>query len=172
MRPEPHADEHYRSARTKGDRIATKPKGLRALLRWAQREWSLETPGRLHNRDTADDGAPDFTPETKSFLGMATHGDIADDWRNIACRTTEGYYATPLHCVVAGLSDPERAYVRDLLTDLYHPEDIADIHGLPRWAHERVARDLLSGLYDRYRDMPMPRRVNRSESQLDADAAA
>lgn len=170
-RPEPHAVEHHQSTRVRGDRVSYQPRGLRALLRWASHEWSLEAPTRLHDRDVADDGAPDFTPEAKRTLGMTGSDTKPDDWRSVACRTDpDGYRSTPLHCVVAGFPDRQRMYLRDLLTDLYTPDAIAELHGLPSWAHESVARDLLAECWKRYSMTPMPRR-SKSEAQLDAEAA-
>lgn len=168
----PHEDEHRQSARVKGDRVRFKPVGLRDLLRWASREWRLEAPVRLHDRDIADDGAPDLTPEAKRFLGFSG-SDQPDDWHRVACRLdADGSFVTPMHCVVAGLPDPERAYIRDLLTDLFVPEAIAELHNIPRWVHEHVARDILGQLWDRYSSAPTPRRSKPSESQSIAEAAA
>lgn len=173
VRTLPHESEHRASARVKGDRVNYRPTSLRSLLRWATREWELEVPSRLHDRDVADDGAPDHTPEAKRYLGMTTPGNEPDDWQRIACRVdTDGTRTTPLHCAVASLPDGQRQYARDLLTDLYHPEDIAELHGIPRWAHESLARDVLGRLWDRYAERPVPRRTRMSESQLDAEAAA
>jgi hypothetical protein len=171
VRPEPHADAHRQSKVIAGDRVSYQPKGLRALIRWATLEWSAEVPTRLHDRDIADDGAPDFTPETKRYLGMSG-GDGPDDWQRIACRTDpDGYRTMPLHCVVAGFPDAQRRFLRDLLTNLYTPDAIAELHGIPRAFHESVARDLLATCWERYSATPMPRR-SKSDAQLDAEAAA
>jgi hypothetical protein len=174
-RSEPYSDSHRASTRAKGDRVNNRPHGLRALLRWAGREWALEVPARLHDRDIADDGAPDHTPEAKRFLGMTSDGP--DDHKHTACRLdTDGYRVTPLHCVVAGFPDKQRRYLRDLLTDLYTPEAIADIHGIDRAFHECVARDLLTQCWDRYSASPMPTRriawTEKSASQQAAEDAA
>jgi hypothetical protein len=186
-RAEPYAESHRLSQRGKGDRLNIRPRGLRSLLRWAQAQWVLEVPGRLHDRDIADDGAPDFAPQAARYLGTGRPAggsepwdtkrspgwDKADDWSRLACSTdTDGSYRTPMHCVVAGFPPEQRRYLRDLLTDLYHPVDIAELHGLPAWAHESVARDLLSTAWDRYRESPLPRRSRLSDAQLDAEAAA
>lgn len=168
----PHDQEHRVSARLKGDRVNYRPTSLRSLLRWAQRQWELEVPSRLHDRDIADDGSPDHTPEAKRFLGMMTANDKPDDWRAIACRLdSEGFRQTPLHCAVATLPDGQREYARDLLTNLFSAGAIAELHGVPHWAHGALARDILRTLWDRYAEAPLPRR-SPSEAQLDAEAAA
>jgi hypothetical protein len=177
MRAEPYADANRHSRAVAGNRVTNRPVNLRALIRWATREWSAEVPSRLHDRDIADDGAPDFTPEAKRVLGMTGTGNQPDDWQRIACRLdSDGYRATPLHCVVAGFPDEQRRYLRDLLTNLYTPDAIAELHGIPRAFHEAVARDLLTICWNRYSATPMPRRsvgwVDKSEAQRAAEEAA
>ena len=173
-RPSPHEYENRLSARAKGDRIANKPKTLKALLRWGQLSYSLEPPPRLHDRDIADDGAPDHTPEAKRWLGMATSGEQPDDWRAIACRVDEdGFYRTPLRCSLERVPGVERrALLRAVLPNVLFPEDAAVVAGIPAWCYEDVLHRALSLLYDRYTDRPLPRRTEgKSDSQLDAEAA-
>jgi hypothetical protein len=82
-RSEPFADDHHRSASVKGDRIRHQPRKLADYLHWLTSAYAMEAPTRLHDRDVADDGAPDQTGETKSWLGM-TQGAVRDtvpDWR-------------------------------------------------------------------------------------------
>ena len=47
-----------------------------------------------------------------------------------------------------------------------------ELHGIPRWAHESLARDLLGRLWDRYSERPVPRRTKLSDAQMDAEVAA
>jgi hypothetical protein len=171
MRTPPHAASHTESLR-KGDRIATKPRTLRALLHWGQSAYALEPPPRLHDRDIADDGAPDHTPEAKRYFGLAKRGEAPDDWRAIACRTdVDGFYETPLRCALERVpGDERRALLRAVLPDVFTPRAAATSTGIPEWCAEDVLFRALSLLWDRYSDRPLPRR-GKSDAQLDAEAA-
>jgi hypothetical protein len=172
LRPAQYQAENEASAAARGDRIANRPKTLRALLRWAQHEYSLEPPSRLHDRDVADDGAPDHTGEAKSFLGF-TQRTEPNDWRAVACRTDDdGFYVTPLRCAVERVPGVERrALLRAVLPNVFFPADACEVAGIPSWCADDVLFRALVLLWDGYRDRPLPRRTNKSDSQLDAEAA-
>ena len=44
----PYEGSHRHSQRKANDRVNYRPKGLRGLLRWATRQWELESPARIH----------------------------------------------------------------------------------------------------------------------------
>jgi hypothetical protein len=134
----------------------------------------MEPPPRLHDRDIADDGAPDHTPEAKRYLGFATSGEQPDDWRSIACRVDEdGFHRTPLRCALERVPGRERReLLRAVLPNVFFPRDACLAADIPEWCAEDVLFRALSLLWDRYTDRPLPRRTTgKSESQLDAEAA-
>ena len=123
--------EHSRSTRRKGDRINNRPTSLRELLRWAQSQYALEPPPRLHDRDVADDGAPDHTGEAKSYIGLSQDKE-PNDWRAVACRTdADGYHITPLRCAIERVPGEERrTLLRALLPNVFFPRDAAEAAGI------------------------------------------
>ena len=156
------------------DRVNHRPTSLKGYLRWAQDAYAMEPPPRLHDRDIADDGAPDHTPEAKRYLGLSGHSDNPDDWTKIACKTDpDGFYATPLRCAIERVPGKERrAMLKAVLPNLFHPFDAAATTGIPEWCIDDVMYRALALLWDRYADRPLPRRTEgKSEAQLDAEAA-
>lgn len=174
-RTPPFEEQNRKSARVKGDRVNRRPLTLRGLLRWAQVEYSMEPPPRLHDRDIADDGAPDFTGEAKSYFGFSrSRGKETepDDWKEIACRLDdEGSYQTPLRCALERVPGSERRkLLRAVLPNVLFPSDAARASDIPDWCADDVLFRALTLLWDQYRDRPLPRR-HKSDAQLDAEAA-
>lgn len=172
MKPEPHADTHRESVRRKGDRTATRPVTLRALLRWAQREYSMEPPPRLHDRDIADDGAPDHTPEAKRWFGFSQDRE-PNDWKAVASRLDEdGYYRTPLRAALERVPGTERReLLRAVLPNVFFPSDACAAAGIPSWCADDVLFRALDLLWRQFADRPIPTRGGKSDAQLDAEAA-
>ena len=170
-RREQYEDEHRRSAARKGDRIAAKPPTLAQLHRWLTNGYALEAPARLHDRDVADDGAPDHTGEAKSYIGFAQRVE-PNDWRAVACRTDdEGSYVTPMRCAIARVGDPDRrALLGALACNAFTPLDVTRSFGIPNWCAGDVMYRALDLLWSVYQDRPLPRR-GKSDAQLDAEAA-
>lgn len=179
----PHEDEHRRSVAKKGDRIVGKPRRLSQLHRWLTDGYALEAPARLHDRDVADDGAPDHTGEAKNYLGLNYPvGQRADDekgteptdWRRVACRTDrDGSYVTPMRCAIARIGDPDRrALLGGLACNIFTPLDVTRSMGIPDWCAGDVMYRALDLLWSVYADQPMPQRSGKSDAQLDAEAAA
>ena len=173
-RHSPHETEHRESSAIKGDRIRNRPVRLAGYLAWLTTEYALEAPQRLHDRDVADDGAPDQTGEMKSYIGFSRPGpdDAPDDWRRVACRLDgDGSYATPMRCAIEQLPPARRRFVRDLATNVLMPTAVLEYHGIPDWAGGDVMHRSLTMLWDKYAARPLARRSGRSEAQLDAEAA-
>jgi hypothetical protein len=174
-RSEPFADDHSHSKSVKGDRIRHQPRKLADYLAWLTHQYALEAPTRLHDRDVADDGAPDHTGEAKSWLGMAQER-TPNDWREVACaRDADGYRRTPMRCAIARISDPDRrALLGGLAVNLLTPLDVTRAHGIPDWAASDVMWRSLTTLWALYEEVPIPRRswVDLSDSQRAAEEAA
>lgn len=163
--------ENEASARVKGDRIASKPATMRGLLIWCQRGYELEAPARLHDRDVADDGAPDHTGEAKGYLGMNDRHQPTD-WASVARRLdADGFYITPMRAAISRVGDPERRrLLGGLACNLFTPLDVTRAQDIPDWCAGDVMYRALELLWACYADRPIPRR-GRSEAQLDAEAA-
>lgn len=156
------------------DRVTNKPRTLRALLRWAQQQYGLEEVPRIHNRDIADDGAPDHTHEFKAYIGMTGHDEKPDDWRRIASRLdADGFYRYPLRRAIEAVpGERRRSLLRALLTNVLYPKDVCEAEGIPAWCADDVVYRALSLLWDNYSDRPIPGPSRKSDAQLDAEHAA
>ena len=136
---------------------------LRGLLSWSNRQYVLETPELQHSVALTDEGgAPVMKPAAAGYLGLlakerldakaAPTNDRADNWKAQAGRRDrDGKYVTPLRyaielCPVAD----ERAFLRALVPELYFPSEIAELHGIPKWAAGMVMYAALSRLRERY----------------------
>lgn len=172
LRPERHEAEHRHSARVKGDRIANRPQTLRALLLWLQNGYALEAPNRLHDRDIADDGAPDHTGEAKSFIGFSQQRE-PNDWVAVDRRLDpDGFYATPMRAAITRVGGLERRQLLGgLAVNVLTPLDVTRSMDIPDWCAGEVMYRALQLLWASYADRPLPQR-GRSEAQLDAEAAA
>lgn len=170
-RRQPHDVEHARSARVKGDRIASKPPTLPLLHRWLTDGYTLEAPGRLHDRDIADDGAPDHTPEAKRYIGFTQQRE-PNDWPLVDRHLdADGFYQTPMRAAISRVKDPDRrTLLGGLACNLLTPLDVTRSMGIPDWCAGIVMWDVLSTLWSVYSDRPIPRR-GKSDAQLDAEAA-
>ena len=58
--------------------MTREPRSLPSLLRWYRGVVEDDTPTRLHNRDTADDGAPQWHASLRAYL-MASPRAVDDD---------------------------------------------------------------------------------------------
>lgn len=131
---------------------------LRALLAWANVQYRAETPEMQHAvAHTDEGGAPEMKPAAASYLGLLArkvltgNDTLPDDWRALAGRKSEGVYLTPLRYAIALCPDAaERQFLRDLVPELYFPSEVAEIHGIPRWAAGYVMHGALSRLRDRF----------------------
>ena len=171
-RREQYEDEHRRSAARKGDRIAAKPPTLAQLHRWLVEGYKLEAPGRLHDRDIADDGAPDHTSEAKSYIGFAQRTE-PNDWKAVACRTDDdGYFLTPMRAAISRVGDPDRrAFLGALACNLLTPLDVTRAFAIPDWVAVDVMGRSLDMIWSLYSERVIPRQ-GKSSAQLDAEAAA
>lgn len=156
------------------DRVTNRPRSLLGLLRWAQSQYALEAPPRLHDRDIADDGAPDHTPEAKRYIGFTARDGEADDWKRAACRRdADGFYQTPLRCALEKVPGAERRLLlRAVLPNVLYPSDAAQAVGVPSWCADEVLFRALDMLWNQYLDRPIPQRTRKSDAQLDAEAVA
>lgn len=172
-RRHPVRREQYEAEHVASSGRRPKPDSLRGLLRWAQREYALEHPPRLHDRDIADDGAPDHTPEAKRWVGL-TQDREPNDWKAVARRLDEdGYFRTPLRAALEAVpGDERRSLLRAVLPNVFFPTEAAEAAGIPRWCAEDVLFRALSLLWDRFEPYPMPQPSRKSDAQLDAEAAA
>ena len=174
----PYEGSHRHSQRKANDRVNYRPKGLRGLLRWATRQWELESPARIHDRDTADDGTPDHAGEFQGYVGLSQKTE-PNNWQAVACRLdSDGYHITPIRCAVERIADEgERALARDICTNLYWPGDVAMLHGLSHGLRGLLMEKVLERLWDSYAARPWPKSakpgwVDLSESQQKAIEAA
>lgn len=169
----PYQDDHERSTRVKGDRITHRPTTVRALLSWLQREYALEAPGRLHDRDVADDGAPDHTGEAKSYIGLSQDRE-PNDWKMVACRSDDSNtYLTPMRCAIARIGDPDRRQLLGgLAVNLFTPLDVTRAQGIPDWCAFDVMSRSLDQLYAMYQERPIPRRSPKWTEMSDSQRAA
>lgn len=161
---------------------------LKGLLSWGHNAYVAETPNLEHSVALTDEGgAPAMKPAAASYLGLLarqrlTPDDRPDNWKAQAGRKDrDGRYVTPLRyaielCPVA----EERAFLRDLVPELYFPSEIAGLHGIPRWASGMVMYAALSRLRERYDNLIRQQEkgtaahvgwVDRSESQRNAETA-
>ena len=171
-RREQYEAEHAASAHRRGDRIAAKPPTLARLHRWLTDGYALEAPARLHDRDIADDGAPDHTGEAKAYIGF-TQRTEPNDWRAVACRTDEdGSYLTPMRCAIARVGDPKRReLLGGLACNILTPLDVTRSMDIPDWCAADVMYRALELAWAVYRDRPLPQRSRKSDAHLDAEAA-
>lgn len=175
-RHEPHEAEHRHSARVRNDRVNHRPRKLADYLRWLTTTYALEAPARLHDRDVADDGAPDHTGEAKSWLGMTQQRE-PNDWRAVACRRdVDGYLSTPMRCAIERMPAARRTLLRDLACNVLTPLDVTRAHGIPDDFAGDVMYRSLTMLWEQYGEIPTPRRepswVDKSDSQRAAEQAA
>lgn len=174
MKPEPYAERHRASHHVKADRQRNRPTTLRDYLRWATREYALETPPLDHSTSDVDPmGDPEMRQAAKGWLGMTQEG--AQDWRLVACRRDpDGSYLTPMRCAIETMrtSSPDRAaLLTGLVVHVFHFRDVTRAMGIPDWCAQAVVYDSLRVLWDRYAEMPVARPRDRSDAQLDAEAA-
>jgi hypothetical protein len=132
---------------------------LHSLLTWANKAWRDETPELGHAVALTDEGgAPEMKPAAAAYLGLLakrrlTEDTRPDNWRALAGRRdADGRYLTPLRYSIELCPDPdERSFLRSLVPELYFPSEIAEIHGVPKWAAKYVmyaALDRLRRTYD------------------------
>lgn len=180
MKPEPYADAHRDRQAARNDRILSKPTGLRALLRWATREYELEPPPKLHEGKLMDDhGDPRMTGEARGYLGFGQDGD--QDWMAVACRLDQdGYYLTPFRAALAKFETRHPqvgAFLRDTAANVLFPTDVANVHGMTHEQAGFVLRAALPELWDLWQPRPLPKPsrvswVDKSDSQRAAEEAA
>jgi hypothetical protein len=170
----PHALEHDASSRYQNDRVANRPRTLRALLRWAEREYAAEPPVKLHRMTEDAGGGPAMTGQAASYLGFSQIAE-PNDWRRLAeAKDAEGSYRTPMRAAIERIGpEPRRRFLRDLLTNVLYPSEVAAHHGIPEWCAGDVMYQSLNALYDGWRDRPLPSRswVDLSQSQQAAELA-
>ncbi|MGA0060619.1 MAG: hypothetical protein ACO3RU_13630 [Planctomycetota bacterium] len=131
------------------------PHSLHALLRWANKAYREETPELGHAVALTDEGgAPEMKPAVAAYLGLHAKrllekDDRPDNWRALAGRRDhDGFYITPLRYAIELCPDPaERRFLRDLVPELYYPSEIAELHGIPRWAAKYVMHPALTRLW-------------------------
>lgn len=190
LRPERHEEEHARSARIKGDRIGHRPATLAGLLRWLQAGYALEAPNRLHDRDIADDGAPDQTPEAARYFatdrprGSSEPWDTPrnpswdrgdPEWTSSRRLDPDGFYATPMRRAISCVAGEERRkLLNGLACNVLTPTAVTDSMGIPSWCAGDVMYRALNLLWSVYTDRPIPQRswVDKSDSQRAAEEAA
>ena len=172
-RRHPVRREQYEAEHEASSQRPKKPTTLRGLLHWAQAEYALEHPPRLHDRDIADDGAPDHTPEAKRWTGLSQDRE-PNDWKAVARRLDDdGYFVTPLRAAIESVpGEPRRRLLRAVLPNVFYPSEACEAAGIPGWCADDVLHRALSLLWDRYEPYPMPQRSKKSQAQLDAEAAA
>jgi hypothetical protein len=121
------------------------PKDLREAVRMARAAYADEVPGRMHNRDLADDGTPKMTPQAEGYIfGSDTSGET---------RPVEGdpapvldFYRTPFRAALENLrrSSPKRAaIVAHITIGSQEPGASAITEGVPPWCAKLVAEDTL-----------------------------
>ena len=121
------------------------PKDLREAVRMVRAAYADEVPGRLHNRDLADDGTPHMTPQAEGYIfGSDTAGET---------RKVEGdpppaidYYRTPFRAALEHLrrSSPKRAAIVSHVTiGSQNPADAAIAEGVPPFCAKEVTESTL-----------------------------
>ena len=152
------------------DRVNNRPGDLH---RWLVYQYALESPARLHDRDIADDGAPDHTPEAKAYIGLSQQ-DEPNDWAKLARRTdNDGFYITPARAAISRIRKPLYRHIAgSLACNLFLPLDVMHLHGIREDDAVREMVRILELVWREYSDRPIPRRSRRSDAQLDAEAAA
>ena len=121
------------------------PKDLREAVRMVRAAYADEVPGRMHNRDIADDGTPRMTPQAEGYIfGSDTSGTE---------RRVEGeplpaldYYRTPFRAALEHLrrSSPKRAAIISHVTiGSQSPIQAAIAEGVPAWCAGDVAEPTL-----------------------------
>lgn len=162
---------------------------LRALLTWAHAQYVGETPEMQHAVSLTDEGgSPEMKPAAASYLGLLAKHQLTkvdnqpDNWLALAGRKSEGKYLTPLRYAIALCPDPdERSFLRSLVPELYFPSEIAEIHGIPKWAAGMVMYAALTRLRERYDRLMRDQEkgtaahvgwVSKSDAQRAAETAA
>jgi hypothetical protein len=175
MRAEPYAEAHERSFVVSRDRRQT-PATLRALLRWAHRQYVAETPNLDHSGiHLDDDGAPTMAAAARRYLGLSKKDDRTDNWVELAGRTDEdGFYLTPLRLAIETQPRERRLFLRDLVPEVLFPSEVALLHGIPAWCMADVIHQSLAMLWRTFRERPpvRPNYLDRSEAQRSAEAVA
>lgn len=133
------------------------PATLHSSLRFAHAQFVLELPELQHSVSLTDDGgAPAMKPAAASYLGLLAKRLLEDDkqpdnWKaRAARRDPDGRYLTPLRLAIELAPEGERAFLRSLVPELYFPSEIAELHGIPRWAAKYVMYAALARLRERY----------------------
>lgn len=175
----PYRAKAARSRLIASDRVAAKPRTLRALLYWAHNEYAAECSDRLHGRDLDDGGAPQWSAPFGSHLRAHVDEIVDRDGRSrsaiFAAKDADGYYRYPLSVALERIrrTQPDRAnLIAGILPNVYFPEIIGELAGVPAWCVADVVYRSLDMLYDEWEDAP--RRAGRkwtdlSESQQRAE---
>lgn len=177
MKPEPYADRHRHSHHVRADRRRYRPTTLREYLRWATREYALETPPLDHSTSDVDPmGDPEMRQAAKGWLGMTQEG--AQDWRLVACRRDpDGSYLTPMRCAIETMASSSNSRARrdalvlsGIVSHVMYWKDWTRTLGIDDDDAEDRITGALRRLWDRYAEYPVARPRDRSEAQLDAEA--
>ena len=154
------------------------PGSLKALLRWAHTQYTMETPNLEHAvAEVGIDGDPLMRAAARIYLSLSGpkhEAETPDNWSRIAGRIDDdGFYRTPLRRALETLPRERRLLLRDLIPEELNQSDVARLHGIPAWCEGDVFYRSLAMLWGRYLERPMPKPswTDRSESQQLAESA-
>jgi hypothetical protein len=152
-----YADPNAASISVQWDYHKRQPRDLRDACRMVRAAYADEVPGRMHNRDIADDGTPKMTPQAEAFIfGNPTRTDAGHDSED---RPLLSYYQTPFRATLANMErgpEPEAkraAIVRHVTIGSQGPQEAAIAEGVPAWCAKSVAWDALSSFLRRLTDV-------------------
>lgn len=121
------------------------PRGLRDAADMIRRAYADEVPGRLHNRELADDGTPKMTPQAESYIfGSDYAGETPPDVDGNT--PVLDYYRTPFRAALSrlrGISRPRADLIEKVATGSHQPMQAAIEQGVPPWCAKLVAEDVL-----------------------------
>lgn len=145
----PYAEDHERTAARALAR--REPRTLRDLVRELRRAHEMEAPARIHSRDTADDGAPQWHPEF-------THA-VAGSPRSL---DEDGFYDRPFNAALSRTSGTTLDIVVRVVVAGDGPAEAAVAAGVPGDIAKRTAANELRWFWSVMTSAPLPTRTSAS----------
>ena len=149
----PHRPAHERSEQ-KRLQAALRPKDVTGFVNWARWMYRQEPPTRLHDQDTAKDGAPRMSG---MFMAWLQQGESA------CSLDAEGAFRTPFRCALYTLHGRDEETVEAAMADLALDvaagtltwDRIAAEHHIdPPWVRRLAVAHALGRLWDIYSPQP------------------
>lgn len=152
---QPHLEDHQ-DREQRRLQAALRPKSVTGFVNWARWSYRQEPPTRIHDRDTATDGAPRWSGTFMAWMNGLSDG--------AACALDhEGAFRTPFRCAIYTLHGRDEETVEAAMADLaldvaagtISYADVAAGHGVePAWVRKLAVEYALARLWDTYSPTP------------------